>query len=402
MNRQMLEVFALRASVAVMLWLLLFYTTFADAVTNTAISNGNWNNSSIWDQNHEPISGEDVNVSTYNVVINTTTIPASGTLNSLTAGTGGYCSLALNTVGNTTINCTTLTAGSTALIQVSGTTSNTLTINSGTYPNGLVGGTGGSQAQALYHSSTGSVTIVGDCIGGSAGGSYGVRCDKAATITFNGNIYGGSTFLAAGVYWASVTGTATVNGNLINSSSSVAWTGKPCILNDTTYDIYWGTAYYGQEPLDHQLLSGISCGRITGNRVDATASFVLSTHSYGDPDSQTTGTWVAPTQSYVLNTHTYGVSGGTSGTFDLSLYTLISGIVSASDVRYGIARYSGGSTGTCYVPDPSNVWFGTNVDATTGTKRASSITNCSAGNVKNGVTIDDVSGTYTGVIVIDD
>ena len=45
----------------------------------------------------------------------------------------------------------------------------------------------------------------------------------------------------------------------------------------------------------------------------------------------------------------------------------------------------------------ANVWNGIGLgDGSTGTKRASSIANCSAGNVKNAVTIDDVTGTLTG------
>ena len=53
------------------------------------------------------------------------------------------------------------------------------------------------------------------------------------------------------------------------------------------------------------------------------------------------------------------------------------------------------------LPTASNVWTGTGTygysdSLTTPTKRASSITNCTAGNVKNGVVIDDVTGTYIG------
>ncbi len=79
---------------------------------------------------------------------------------------------------------------------------------------------------------------------------------------------------------------------------------------------------------------------------------------------------------------------------DMSLYTLISGVASAADVRYGVARYAGGDAGTCQVPSASDVWHGVAVDATTGTKRASSIPNCVAGNIRSGVAIDDVTGSY--------
>ena len=53
-------------------------------------------------------------------------------------------------------------------------------------------------------------------------------------------------------------------------------------------------------------------------------------------------------------------------------------------------------------PGVANVWNGITYKilnvAKTGTKRASSITNCSAGNIKSGVTIDDVLGTYAAAI----
>jgi hypothetical protein len=57
---------------------------------------------------------------------------------------------------------------------------------------------------------------------------------------------------------------------------------------------------------------------------------------------------------------------GVTGTLDMGLYTLISGVVGAVDVRFGTARYSGGSTGTCHVPTASQVLSPVAVDATTG------------------------------------
>lgn len=64
------------------------------------------------------------------------------------------------------------------------------------------------------------------------------------------------------------------------------------------------------------------------------------------------------------------------------------------------------------LPDVANVWYGSGQYGYAGglltpTKRASSIANCEAGNVKKDVVIDDVTGSYEGeggstVIVIDD
>lgn len=78
---------------------------------------------------------------------------------------------------------------------------------------------------------------------------------------------------------------------------------------------------------------------------------------------------VFPAEANVSTVETaYGPTGAEyAGSLDLSLYTLISGVAGASDVRSGVARYSGGGNGTCVVPAAADVQFGVNVDATTGT-----------------------------------
>jgi len=58
---------------------------------------------------------------------------------------------------------------------------------------------------------------------------------------------------------------------------------------------------------------------------------------------------------------------GVYGTLNMSLYTLISGVAVADNVRKDVERYSGGPLGGCYVPNWSYVLTGTNVDNTTGT-----------------------------------
>lgn len=55
-----------------------------------------------------------------------------------------------------------------------------------------------------------------------------------------------------------------------------------------------------------------------------------------------------------------------------------------------------------FLPAAADVWNGVDRgDGTNGTKRASSITNCEAGNIKATVVIDDVTGTYGGGGVTD-
>jgi hypothetical protein len=55
------------------------------------------------------------------------------------------------------------------------------------------------------------------------------------------------------------------------------------------------------------------------------------------------------------------------GTLNMGLYTLITGVVAAVDVRKDTPRYTGGSNGSCYVPAAAVVISPNNVDATTGT-----------------------------------
>lgn len=88
------------------------------------------------------------------------------------------------------------------------------------------------------------------------------------------------------------------------------------------------------------------------------------------------------------------------GTLDMSLYALISGIVGPQYVLAGRDNYVGGAAGTLTLPAEANTWYGSGAygvggNGSTPSKRASSIANCSAGNVKDGVSIDDVAGTFT-------
>jgi len=63
-----------------------------------------------------------------------------------------------------------------------------------------------------------------------------------------------------------------------------------------------------------------------------------------------------------------------------------------------LGTYDPGGVGGYSDPGIANVWNGVTYDfegtTLTGTKRASSITNCEAGNIRSGIYIDDVLGTY--------
>ena len=68
------------------------------------------------------------------------------------------------------------------------------------------------------------------------------------------------------------------------------------------------------------------------------------------------------------NTRSYQEPGAASAqVYNMALYTLISGVAAAGDVRLGTARYSGGANGTLAVPRAQYVLTGQAVDAGNGT-----------------------------------
>jgi hypothetical protein len=76
----------------------------------------------------------------------------------------------------------------------------------------------------------------------------------------------------------------------------------------------------------------------------------------------------------------------------------VGNIVAAEYVLSGHSNYTGGDAGTLTLPAASDVWhaasaYGVGGSGSTPSKVASSITNCTAANVADGVSIDDVTGT---------
>jgi hypothetical protein len=148
-------------------------------------------------------------------------------------------------------------------------------------------------------------------------------------------------------------------------------------------------------------------------------TFVLTGHDNYVGGSA--GSLTLPTANYVSTENgAYGVGGtGSTPTLNMSLYCLISTVVAAAYVLEGHDNRTGGDAGTLAAssvlvaaggtfdesarntdPGEANVWTGTSYKianvSKSGSKVASSITNCSAGNIKDDVVIGDVTGTYTG------
>lgn len=259
-------------------------------------------------------------------------VTINGTVTSTSTGTQGLCYF---TAGTLTINDTVTASGSGYAVQSTGTV--TITKSGGT---------------AISNTSTGIGLMVNN-----------------ATATITGNVSNtGSGASSAAIYTANASGVTTLTGNVSNS------VGVPAIriVNGT---VNWtGTASLAANTEGYILLS-------TGTLALATASAVLSHSCAGNLIiSKASGTTLTTT-----------AAAGTA--------SIVRSAVTGNAVCCGqdISAIVTGPT----LPSASNVWYGSGTygysgGTTTPTKRASSITNCSAGNVKSGVVIDDVTGSYTG------
>jgi hypothetical protein len=164
------------------------------------------------------------------------------------------------------------------------------------------------------------------------------------------------------------------------------------------HGLFWNLVRY-----DHALTAGeitthlasAGVGLVAGDGLPAAAN-VLEDIDRGDG---TAGTYVAPVQAgYSALAAGYGAGGATSGTLaaskirDATYGTLAdaSVLVAAGGTFDEAARNAD--------PGEANVWTGTSYKiantSKNGSKVASSIANCSAGNVKKDVAVGDVTGAY--------
>lgn len=170
-----------------------------------------------------PGDGDVLDLNGFVLTMNQTRLPATGTLSEIKSSTNsGNIALALNTVGSSSIYCTTIRGTtSTSLvgaITITGTTSNTLTI----YGN-LVGGTF-ANSYPVYYNGTGPLIVNGDITAGSGSASYGLYNRTCLSITVNGNITGGGTTTTNanvyGLYDYPANSVITVTGNVTGGGAS--------------------------------------------------------------------------------------------------------------------------------------------------------------------------------------
>jgi hypothetical protein len=173
---------------------------------------------------------------------------------------------------------------------------------------------------------SGLIAITGNVTGGTTG--YGARCNGGSISVTNGNVTGGSgEYYSYGIVKTSASGTVTLtNVNLVNSAVAMAYSGYPPVWNNSGKANYiqFGSVKYAPEVAAGAMVVGTVSGTVTGTRIDCPQANALYTGAgyYGDPASLV------------------------DGTVDMSLYTLISGVVAASWVVTGHSNYVGGSVGT--------------------------------------------------------
>ena len=316
------------------------------------------------------------------VAIDVAALPATGTLASLSGSGTGYCTLAMS-ASDVAISATTIQAATYGgpFIGVTGAApTRTLTINGN-----IIGGTAGD-ASCVRTNTTAALVINGNITGGTGNvaiGLYNIGAPASFIITAT-TITGGSGRNAMGVY--SSGGKPTLNNtcNLVNyngANGGVAWNGIPPTWTPTTAVTQtWSGVAFGTIPAAANMLSGVVCGNVTGTYVGPVqAGYSALAAGYG-AGGATAGTlaaakimdgtygtlsldnvlvaggghYVEPVAAQVWNAASggtaYGASGG-YGTFDKTLYTLISGVVAASKVLYGNDNYTGGAAGTLTLPN---------------------------------------------------
>jgi hypothetical protein len=207
---------------------ILCFSSLANAATITATKAGNWSDTTVWDLGRIPAAGDDVALAGYAIVWDSgARIPAtSGTLTSITStGTAGQITLDLSSAfcnSGCSLNATKIQAGAgkatwatTGILLISGTTANVLTINTGTKPNGIVGGSGATgYPLTINHQGTGTINVIGDIIGNN--NTYGIGFINASTgaVNVTGNMYQDDIGAGCRAFGNNSTGVVTVNGNL--------------------------------------------------------------------------------------------------------------------------------------------------------------------------------------------
>lgn len=370
---------------------------------------GNFNAGATWVGGIVPSVGDEARAQTGHTI----TITANATCTEISnAGTGLFI---LNSGVTLTANCT----HKSATVNV-----NLLQFNSAAPATASIVGnvTGATVASttvlgAVNNTSTGTLTITGNCIGGSAIVAIGANNNSIGTLNITGNCTGGSGATCDGAN-NNANGTLNITGNCTGGSGSNAsgaenLNGSLTIVGNVTAAAAFGVRNVGTGSvtitgsITAAAATGVSNAStgsvtITGNITASTAAGVTNsstatlTISGGTYTASTvanavistnassvvraSGSFIYASNGFVpintpkfillstptLSKTSYALNGSTTYvdmfTADNSL-----GQAAITDVRFGTVYASGALTGVAYIPAAGSVAAGTPVDNTVGT-----------------------------------
>lgn len=321
------------------------------------------------------------------------------TANAFAGSTSTACVIFSGATGNSATLVGNATASNAAAAAASNTSTGTLSITGNC--------TGGSVTNAwgANNNSTGTMTITGNATAGSGSFAYGVVNSSTGTVTITGNVTGGSAATASWGAANNSTGTMTITGNVTGGNGGGAVgannnsTGTITITGNCTGGSVSGANGAANVATGTMTIVGNAIASNTAIGVQNTSTGTVSVvravgNSYGIGAAGGVNS-VAGLVSSVVGSDTraeeleYGANGQapTSGavrivnkTNNRCIVDLTTGVLKTladpsdgtgqanqSDVRSGVSYALGNRTGTCAVPAASSVAFGVAVDATTGT-----------------------------------
>ena len=259
------------------------------------LANGNWSNAANWNGGTKPVAGDDVYADgrTLNVDEGFTVATLRNTQRS--GGTlGGIFSFNTSLITGNVTGSTPLFVGAANLITISATSGNVILVLGGSV-------TAGGSFIPILHSGNCDFNLTGGTFtGGTGGGIYCINKTSSGTITINGNLIGGSSNNTVSGF-VSNNGNSIINGNIIGGSTSggngfgASQSAGTLVITGNITGGTVGSTNYGLS------FSGTSLtvnGNITGG---TTSSGVLTSSSVNNITGDVTGGTVAAIASTSAN-----------------------------------------------------------------------------------------------------